>query len=83
MSAVAKVFKHGGSQAVRLPKEFRFEVDEVSVQRVVGGVLLSTPEDRVAAFDAAMARIDARRDDDHPFPYPPEPEDDEPVRFDD
>ena len=27
----AKVFKHGNSQAVRLPKEFRFEGDEVIV----------------------------------------------------
>ena len=36
----AKVFKHGNSQAVRLPKEFRFEDDEVIVKRSGGGVLL-------------------------------------------
>ena len=37
----AKVFKHGNSQAVRLPKEFRFEADEVMVKRSgSGGVLL-------------------------------------------
>ena len=36
----AKVFKHGHSQAVRLPKEFRFEGDEVMVKRAAGGVLL-------------------------------------------
>ena len=36
----AKVFKHGNSQAVRLPKEFRFDGDEVLVKRSVGGVLL-------------------------------------------
>ncbi|MCB1032394.1 MAG: AbrB/MazE/SpoVT family DNA-binding domain-containing protein [Acidobacteria bacterium] len=29
----AKVFKTGGSQAVRLPKEFRFEGDEVEISR--------------------------------------------------
>jgi antitoxin VapB len=29
----AKVFKHGGSQAVRLPKAFRFETDEVLIMR--------------------------------------------------
>lgn len=27
----AKIFKSGNSQAVRLPKEFRFEVDEVEI----------------------------------------------------
>ena len=36
----AKVFRHGNSQAVRLPKEFRFETDEVIVRRASGGVLL-------------------------------------------
>lgn len=29
----AKIFRHGGSQAVRLPKEFRFEGKEVSIER--------------------------------------------------
>ncbi|MBI2317718.1 MAG: AbrB/MazE/SpoVT family DNA-binding domain-containing protein [Betaproteobacteria bacterium] len=36
----AKVFRHGNSQAVRLPKEFRFADDEVIVRRSGGGVLL-------------------------------------------
>ncbi|MGE5148718.1 MAG: antitoxin, partial [Rhodospirillaceae bacterium] len=36
----AKLFKNGRSQAVRLPKEFRFEGDEVYVKRVAGGVML-------------------------------------------
>ena len=36
----AKIFKHGNSQAVRLPKEFRFNDDEVFVKRSAGGVLL-------------------------------------------
>lgn len=36
----AKVFRHGNSQAVRLPKEFRFDGDEVLVKRSGGGVLL-------------------------------------------
>lgn len=37
----AKVFKHGNSQAVRLPKEFRFTGKEVQIKRVGAGVLLS------------------------------------------
>lgn len=37
----AKLFANGGSQAVRLPKEFRFEGDEVELRRVGGGVLIT------------------------------------------
>jgi antitoxin VapB len=29
----AKLFKHGGSQAVRLPKAFRFEGTEVAIEK--------------------------------------------------
>ncbi len=29
----AKLFKHGGSQAVRLPKEFRFEGTDVIIEK--------------------------------------------------
>lgn len=31
--ATAKVFRSGNSQAVRLPKEFQFDVDEVEIYR--------------------------------------------------
>jgi antitoxin VapB len=34
VSATAKLFTHGRSQAVRLPKEFRFEGREVRVTKV-------------------------------------------------
>lgn len=40
MSATAKLFTHGRSQAVRLPKEFRFEGTEVRVTRVGDKVIL-------------------------------------------
>lgn len=36
----AKLFKNGQSQAVRLPKEFRFEGDRVLIKRSGNGVLL-------------------------------------------
>jgi len=36
----AKLFKHGGSQAVRLPKEFRFEGDEVVILKRGNDVIL-------------------------------------------
>jgi len=41
----AKVFKTGRSQAVRLPKECRFDTDEVYVQRIGSAVLL-VPRDK-------------------------------------
>jgi antitoxin VapB len=31
--ATAKLFRHGGSQAVRLPRAFRFEGTEVEIER--------------------------------------------------
>jgi antitoxin VapB len=40
MPQFAKVFRSGNSQAVRLPKEFRFEVDEVEFSREGDAVIL-------------------------------------------
>jgi antitoxin VapB len=37
---IAKLFQNGRSQAVRLPREFRFEGDRVRIRRVGEGVLL-------------------------------------------
>jgi len=36
----AKLFKNGESQAVRLPKEFRFAGDEVFIKRMGSAVVL-------------------------------------------
>ena len=36
----AKLFKNGDSQAVRLPKEFRFTGDEVLIKRIGSAVVL-------------------------------------------
>ena len=54
---VAKLFTHGGSQAVRLPKEFRFEGTEVHVRRVGAEVVLSSQPraDLQAMLDALDA----------------------------
>lgn len=52
----AKIFMHGRSQAVRLPKEFRFEGSEVYVRRVGADVVLSsTPK---AAMQSLIATLD-------------------------
>lgn len=37
----AKVFRHGGSQAVRLPRRYRFDADEVEVHREGNRVVLA------------------------------------------
>ena len=37
----AKVFTSGRSQAVRIPKEFRFEAEEVFINRVGDAVILT------------------------------------------
>ena len=50
----AKVFKHGNSQAVRLPKEFRFNDDEVLIKHSAGGVLLLP---RKVSYDQIMAAV--------------------------
>ena len=52
----AKIFQHGNSQAVRLPKEFRFEETEVMIKRHAGGVLLLP---RRYAFEDLMSVVQA------------------------
>jgi antitoxin VapB len=59
--ARAKIFKHGRSQAVRLPKEFRLPGKEVNVRRVGRAVLLE-PVDEPFDVDAWCAKIDQYRD---------------------
>ena len=58
--ATAKIFMHGRSQAVRLPKEFRFEGTEVRVSRQGDKVILE-PMNAAAPFDpeAFWRMIDA------------------------
>lgn len=56
-SEVAKLFRNGRSQAVRLPKEFRFEGDVVRVRRVPEGLLLEPMISDTAKWFAAMDEI--------------------------
>ncbi len=51
----AKLFTHGGSQALRLPREFRFEGTEVHIRRAGQDVVLSAkPAPSVATLIAAL-----------------------------
>ena len=54
-TSIAKLFKHGRSQAVRLPLAFRLPGDRVRVRRVAGGILL---EPIVTDLDAWFAELD-------------------------
>lgn len=57
---IAKLFRNGRSQAVRLPQEFRFEGDRVRVRRVPQGVLL---EPMVADARQWFAELDRLNSD--------------------
>jgi len=58
MSATAKLFMHGRSQAVRLPKEFRFEGSEVLVSKVGDKVILEPLKKQPFDAEAWFARLD-------------------------
>jgi antitoxin VapB len=49
----ARIFQSGNSQAVRLPKEFRLEVEQVEIFRRGDEIVLRPiPESAAALFDA-------------------------------
>lgn len=53
---LARIFQSGNSQAVRLPKEFRFDVDEVEILRRGDEVILRpVPVSGAAVFEALAA----------------------------
>jgi antitoxin VapB len=58
--ATAKIFKNGQSQAVRLPKNCRFEGAEVEIKKIGDAVLL-TPI--IHSWDRLIKSIDMFPDD--------------------
>jgi antitoxin VapB len=73
MVSIAKIFRNGASQAIRLPKEFRFEGDEVCVKRIGAAVLLF-PKDAAWALTAdALGQADADFMSDRNQPAVPDP----------
>lgn len=50
----AKIFENGRSQAVRLPKKFRFNADEVIVQQLGDAVILVPKESLWETFMAGL-----------------------------
>lgn len=56
----AKIFENGGSQAVRLPKKYRFDSGEVIISRLGSAVLLIPKE---AAYETFLKGLDTFSDD--------------------
>lgn len=78
---IAKLFSHGGSQAVRLPKEFRFDGAEVRIRRDGDKVIL---EPLSTDWASLWARIDGLQEEaGAPFPGRPPQPDPRHVGFDD
>ena len=50
----AKLFASGRSQAVRLPKEFRFEGTEVAIKRLGSAVILIPLDDPWSVMEEAL-----------------------------
>ena len=50
----AKIFKTGRSQAIRLPKRFRFSGTEVAIRKVGNNIILS-PVSKKSALEAFLA----------------------------
>jgi antitoxin VapB len=54
---LARVFQSGNSQAVRLPKEFRFDVDEVEIFRRGDEIILRAATPSAAAIFDTLAKF--------------------------
>ena len=54
--STAKIFMHGRSQAVRLPKEFRLPGKEVTVRKIGNGILLE-PIEKKFDYDKWLAKV--------------------------
>jgi antitoxin VapB len=57
VASTARLFQNGRSQAVRLPREFRFEGDRVRVRRVGRGVLVEPIFKDAAGWFAALDQL--------------------------
>jgi antitoxin VapB len=58
-TGIAKLFRNGRSQAVRLPQEFRFEGDRVRIRQVAGGVLLEPLISDATKWFAELDRLNS------------------------
>lgn len=68
----AKIFKHGGSQAIRLPKAFRVTGDEVQIEKRGDEIVLKPlTKIRFDSFSDIARYLADRFPDSEQFPEPP------------
>ena len=68
----ANLLQHGGSQAVRLPKPFRFEGTEVLIEKQGDKVVLKpVPARKFRSFSEIAAHLAGRFPEPEEFPEPP------------
>lgn len=68
----AKIFQHGGSQAVRLPKAFRFEGTEVLIEKHGADVVLTpVPVPKFRSFTEIARYLAEKFPEGGDFPDPP------------
>lgn len=74
MTATARIFQYGGSQAVRLPKAFRFEGTEVEIEKRGEEVVLRPRGKRkFKTWKALMEHLDREFPEPGEFPDVPRP----------
>ena len=59
MVATAKVFTTGNSQAIRLPKAFRLDTEEVWISKSSDGILTIQPKPKKDDLEAFLAELRA------------------------
>jgi len=70
LQARAKIFWSGPSQAVRLPKAFRFTTDEVTVRKVGDALILEPAPKRGWPVGYAVSFANMPEDFERPEPLP-------------
>ena len=70
--SIAKIFQHGGSQAVRLPRAFRFEGKEVLIEKHGDEVVLKpVPAPKFRSFTEIARFLAEKFPNGGDFPEPP------------
>ena len=68
----AKIFRHGGSQAIRLPKAFRFSGTEVVIEKQGNDILLRpVPQPTFRSFTEIARHLAEKYPEAGDFPAPP------------
>jgi antitoxin VapB len=64
MKKIVHVFKNGRSRAVRIPKEFEFEGDEVEIEKNENGTLTLAPVRKEMTWAELFASLEPLKGDD-------------------